>query len=197
MYGYGDGGFASNGHGGDSVPTTGRVDLLNRAAASIRREHDHRGVLLAVRPILVTPVDEGCTTMKCHGCHEVLQNVMPPRTAGGERIYPLRGLKLCRTCEGHRLVEERAGTAAPEGARPLKDEEGHVVRGLLLCIRGNEDGLQNSRIRNRDKNASRNIYAVLDAMITGSLRPAYLVPRRRRGRPPPIVAVDDAELVAG
>jgi hypothetical protein len=156
-------------------------------------------VLLAERPILVTPVDEGCTTMKCHGCGNVLHNIKSPRLAGEERVYPLRGLKLCRTCHGHRLIEERIGEVAPPGSLPLKDEEGQVVRRLLLCIRGNEDGLHNSRIRNRDKNASLNIYAVLDAMITGSPRPAYLVPRprRTRGAPPPIVVVEDDELVAG
>ena len=46
------------------------------------------------------------------------------------------------------------------------DEEGVVVRGLLLCVRGNEDG--ECRIRNRDKNASRNIWEVLDAMMRGA-----------------------------
>jgi hypothetical protein len=193
VYGYGDGGFASNSHGGSSVPTKGRVDLLERAISSIRTEHDHHGAILRMCPLLATPVDEGCTTMKCHGCGNVLHDVRPPPLVEGERSWPLRGLKLCKTCPGHRLI---VGDGPLDGFCPLKDEERQVVRGLLLCIRGNEDGLQNNRIRNRDKNASRNIYAALDAMITGAPRPLYLRPQPRRRRMPPIVAVDD-ELVVG
>ena len=79
------------------------------------------------------------------------------------------------------------GTDAPEGYGVLMDEEGVVVRGLLLCVRGNEDGAHSCRIRNRDKNASRNIWDVLYAMMRGADRPEYLQTarrRRRRNEPP-------------
>ena len=79
------------------------------------------------------------------------------------------------------------GMDVPEGYGVLMDEEGVVVRGLLLlCVRGNED--RECRIRNRDKNASRNIWEVLDAMMRGGDRPGYLQKarrRRRRNEPPP------------
>ena len=62
----------------------------------------------------------------------------------------------------------------------LKDNDGDEVPDLMLCVQGNEDGLHATRIRNRDKNASMNIWEVLHAMVDGQPRPAYLVPTPRR-----------------
>ena len=132
VYGYGDSGFAASGRGEPAVPTTGKIYLLHRVASCLRDVH----------PVLVIPVDEKCTTMKCHGCGNVLQSIYPPRrwrdALETNRRMPLRGLKLCRHCTG----------------------------------------------RNRDKNASRNIWEVLHAMVEGLPRPGYLepAPRRRAGR---------------
>jgi hypothetical protein len=66
---------------------------------------------------------------------------------------------------------------------------------LMLCVQGNEDGLHANRIRNRDKNASMNIWEVLRTMVEGLSRPAYLepAPRRRTGRG--VVAVGGGQAV--
>ena len=79
-----------------------------------------------------------------------------------------------------------------------KDDDGSEVLELMLCVQGNEDGLHANRIRrrrlrrNRDKNASMNIWEVLRTMVEGLPRPAYLelAPRRRTGRG--VVAVGQA-----
>ena len=62
----------------------------------------------------------------------------------------------------------------------LKDDDGDEVLDLMLCVRGNEDGLHANRIRNRDKSASRNIWDVLHAMVGRLPRPSYLEPGPRR-----------------
>ena len=105
---------------------------------------------------------------------------------------PLRGLKLCRHCTGHHVCEatRNEGHEGHERSVRLKDDDGDEVLDLMLCVRGNEDGLHANRIRrrrlrrNRDKNASRNIWEVLHAMVEGLPRPGYLeaAPRRRAGR---------------
>ena len=72
------------------------------------------------------------------------------------------------------------------------------VTELMLCVQSNEDRLHTNRIRrrrlwrNRDKNASMNIWEVLRTMVEGLPRPAYLepAPRRRTGRG--VVAVGQA-----
>ena len=103
-----------------------------------------------------------------------------------KRRIPLRGLKLCRHCTGHHVCEatRNEGHEGHERSVRLKDDDGDEVLDLMLCVRGNEDGLHANRIRNRDKNASRNIWEVLHAMVEGLPRPGYLepAPRRRAGR---------------
>ena len=122
---------------------------------------------------LVTKADEDNMTKKCHGCRELLCDIEGPSDDGGR--ITLRGLKYCRRCtgrQGHgwKVIEEQG-----ENRVPLRDEDGEVVRDLLLCIRGSEDDAHKGRIRNRDRNASRNIWEVVKAMVEGSSRPAYLM----------------------
>eukprot|EP00798_Chlamydomonas_sp_ICE-L_P017744 gene17744-24104_t len=173
VYGYGDAGFAACGRGEQAVPTTGKIYLLRRVASCLRD----------VSPSIATPVDEMRTTMCCHGCGEVMVDIKPPNRFAAE----LRGLKLCRGCgvngNGHRLVSIEMVAGVP-GAMPLKDEEGELVRDLLLCVAAEGGNMLHAcRVRNRDKNASRNIWEALNAMIK---RPEYLRPRPRAKRPPRI-----------
>jgi hypothetical protein len=181
VFGYGDSGFAASGRGEQAVPTSGKIYLLHRVARCLRDVH----------PVMVVPVDERCTTMKCHGCGNILQSIYAPRQ---DRPRPLRGLKLCLHCTGHHVCEatRNDGHAEHETNVRLKDDDGYEVPELMLCVQGNEDGLHANRIRNRDKNASMNIWEVLRTMVEGLPRPAYLepAPRRRTGRG--VVAVGQA-----
>ena len=180
VFGVGDGGFASTGRGETSVPTKSKFACLCRVASCLRD----------VAPILVTKADERCTTMKCHGCQEELQDIQRNNDAGNRET--LRGLKYCPRClagagDGYRVVEGAAATV--EGAVEMREEGGQVVRGLLLCIRG-KDEIHTGRVRNRDRNASRNIWEVVVAMVAGLPRPEYLCMSKRKQRarkkaPPP------------
>ena len=135
--------------------------------------------------------------MCCHGCGQVMVDIKPPKRFPEEKVPALRGLKLCRGCgvngNGHLLVAGNAA-AGVQGTVPLKDEEGELVRDLLLCVAAEGGNMLHAcRVRNRDKNASRNIWEALNAMIRGEERPEYLRPRPRTRRPPrirngPIVA---------
>ena len=91
---------------------------------------------------------------------------MQEQNAKTNRRIPLRGLKLCRHCTGHHVCEatRNEGHEGHERSVRLKDDDGDEVLDLMLCVRGNEDGLHANRIRqrrlrrqrrNRDKNASR------------------------------------------
>jgi len=114
-------------------------------------------------------------------------DIKPPKRFAAEKVHALRGLKLCRGCgvngNGHRLVASKMVAGVP-GAMPLKDEEGELVRDLLLCVAAEGGNMLHAcRVRNRDKNASRNIWEALNAMISGEERPEYLRPRPRAKRP--------------
>ena len=69
VFGYGDSGFAASGRGEQAVPTSGKIYLLHCVARCLKDVH----------PVMVVPVDERCTTMKCHGCGNVLQSIYAPR----------------------------------------------------------------------------------------------------------------------
>ncbi len=90
-------------------------------------------------------------------------------------VNDILGLKLCRHCTGHHVCEatRKEGHEGHERSVRLKDDDRDEVLDLMRCVRGNEDGLHANRIRrrrlrrNRDKNASRNIWEVLHAMVEG------------------------------
>jgi hypothetical protein len=113
VFGYGDSGFAASGRGEQAVPTSGKIYLLHRVARCLKDVH----------PVMVVPVDERCTTMKCHGCGNVLQSIYAPRQ---DRPRPLRGLKLCLHCTGHHVCEatRNDGHAEHETNVRLKDDDG-------------------------------------------------------------------------
>ena len=68
-----------------------------------------------------------------------------------------------------------------DGFSELRDEDGDVVRGLQMRVANDGDGDRSCRVRNRDKNASRNIWEALNAMARGLERPEYLRRAARRG----------------
>lgn len=171
FYGHGDAGFAASGRGEQSVPTKGRLDALRRTAKCLR----------SVCDVGVGAVDEFRTTMCCHGCQHALEDVRPPVMPGFPASQPLRGLKLCRRCKGHVLESTTEEGGAMDGFSELRDEDGDVVWGLQMRVARDGDGDRSCRVRNRDKNASRNIWEALNAMARGLERPEYLRRAARRG----------------
>ena len=74
--------------------------------------------------------------------------------------------------------------ACGRGFAPLRVEHGEAVEGLAVCCHAADAACreQASRLRNRDRNAARNIWEVLDASVKGLPRPAYLRRAARRPR---------------
>ena len=182
-FGMGNAKFAPTGKGERAVPTTTVGKTLLRTARCMGRSYD----------LEVVPVDEARTTMCCHGCGEVLEDVR------GSSGAVLRGLKACRTASCRETTRHTLGGASEEACgvcgaayRPLRDENGEAVEGLTICCHGTCGGaeIEGVRLRNRDKNAARNIWAALDAMMRGEPRPEHLRRARRTTRgglagPPP------------
>jgi hypothetical protein len=64
------------------------------------------------------------------------------------------------------------------GDETIKDDKGKVVRGLRLCVVKEHDKEHAHRLLNRDVNAARNIWMILDAVLFGRPRPKHLVIQR-------------------
>ncbi len=177
----GDGGFAATGKGERSVPTSGARAELRRALRARLKVYDrHSNSAVPGRPGVHTFVPEQRTTMCCHKCGKVLQNVTVPETG-----YQLRGLKLCHNCGAdpektdHWCKLERVpeSVEVARGERVLGDD-GVVVRGLRLCVVLKHDIEHAHRLLNRDVNAARNIWLILNAMLHGQQRPEHLVMKK-------------------
>jgi hypothetical protein len=189
VFGIGNGKFAPTGKGEKAVPTTTLGKTILRTARCMKR----------MREVEVMAVPEERTTMCCHGCQRLLQNV---RDASG-RV--MRGLKKCMTPSCRWAHDGRpcndvlvSETEVPEGHRcggcgarsvGLKDENGERVRGLTLCRHAEAcSGKEAFRLRNRDKNAARNIWEVVDAIVRGVARPGYLKKKPRERAPREVVS---------
>lgn len=166
-FGLGNAKFAPTGRGERAVPTTTVGKTLLRTARCLGRSYD----------VEVVPIDEARTTMCCHGCGAVLEDVRDGQGA------VLRGLKACRTAscreaKRHTLgASEEACGGCGAANTSLRDENGEAVSGLTICCHRRTCGgaeIEGVRLRNRDKNAARNIWAALDAQMRGEQRPEYL-----------------------
>lgn len=194
IFATGDGGFAATGRGERSVPTSGaraelRRLLRSRANRDVsvplapgrRRSRGGRG---RTAPAVHVFVPEQRTTMCCHKCGQVMSDVHDEATPG----RPLRGTKLCLNCAApvcsHWCRLQRGaepGEALPgEQRMQIKRDGGGEVAGLWLWVAQQRDQQHAHRLVNRDVNAARNIWKVVDAMVRGLPRPQHLVIVRRR-----------------
>ena len=174
-FGAGDASFPSTGRGEKAVPTKSLDYNMWRASRSLRGVYD----------VEFHTLDESCTTMKCHGCHKMLDDV---RNNDG---YVLRGLKQCRSAQcvagkPHSLEacgDASAGCGTCGRAYAPLHVDGNRVEGLAVCCHAVETTAckeQATRLLNRDRNAARNIWEVLYAEVHGLPRPTYLKKASRR-----------------
>lgn len=177
LYGVGHAYRTAHTHGAVAVPTSAAYRELQRAARALATRH----------PVGVVVVDEARTTMTCHGCQQLLEDVR------GDGQRALRDVKFCARCVREDRAAERVvacsedGTASLpagwEGARlePLRNDAGGWVPRLKLCIRPAGGQEHSGRLVDRDKNASRNVWKVLSALASGQERPEYLRRQLRSG----------------
>ena len=184
VFGVGDGGFAASGKGERPVPTSGARAEARRAMRHTRSRN--KGI--------TTFVDETCTTMKCSKCGTILRDVKDD--AGNV----LRGLKVCPGCAKHPTVAADVvfwhqlqpvdpagigvGRSLPGGGL-VQDVKGCVLSRLKPCTMPKlHDDEHAFRLLNRDANAAKNIWLVLDALIRGLPRPSHLMKSKppRKGR---------------
>jgi hypothetical protein len=194
VFGTGDGGFAAMGRGERSVPTKGARAELRRALRARMKVFDrHTNTAVVGRPGVFTYLPEQRTTMCCCRCGKVLRNVIDPATG-----FALRGLKMCHNCgacsngttQHWCRLDRVADDTVLRDDEMIKDGKGEVVRGLRLCVVKEHDNEHAHRLLNRDVNAARNIWLILDAVLFGRPRPAHLVIQRKAKKITP--AVDTA-----
>jgi len=184
IFASGDGGFAATGRGERAVPTSGaRADLRRVLKARLKRYDHNLKTAVAVHHAVHTYVCEGRTTMTCHKCGTVVRDVIDPTTK-----RPVHGLKLCPGCRsehcGHWVKVERVPEDQELDAKEkLMDGKTGQVRGLRLCVAGHRDEGHAHRLLNRDVNAARNIWLVLNALAQGLPRPTHLVIHRKQSKP--------------
>lgn len=212
ILGRGNAGFSSTGKGETSVPTS-RVGLEQfRALRALRTRN----------PSLQVPLCEDRTTMTCHHCGNVLQNVI------GDNETVLRGLKECRECyPGDRklqhwcrlerqrfeektelqhlaawprprevVVTRKVVEADEVMRRKILGDDGYPMSKLESCVVRERTEGYTSRLLNRDINATKNLMQVLEALVLGRSRPAHLVKKRReRAQPlPPAAEMEEGVI---
>ena len=170
LYGMGHAFKTAHTRGAVAVPTSGAFRELTRAARS----------LCTRNRVGIAVCDEACSTMRHHGCQQLLHNVPD----GNGRS--LRDVKHCHRCvrgdgNAETLVECAAGSPCVDCFKELRDDAGDPVRGLKVCIRP-QSATHTGMLVDRDKNAANNILEVLTALMHNQPRPQYLQRQARRNQ---------------